>query len=105
MIAIEYAISSILMMITIIGIPFGLQTMKLAAVALWPFGTDITSDGWPSVSCRNNECDMVVSRWSWHRIDSSWMGIAILHNNHRNTFRTSAFQTNEARLIPIRQND
>lgn len=45
MIAIEYAISSILMMITIIGIPFGLQTMKLATVALWPFGTDITSDG------------------------------------------------------------
>lgn len=47
-IALEYAISSILMMLTIIGIPFGLQTMKLAAVALWPFGTEITSDGWPS---------------------------------------------------------
>lgn len=48
MIAIEYAISSIAMMITIIGIPFGLQTMKLAAVALWPFGTDVTKSGWPS---------------------------------------------------------
>lgn len=48
MIAIEYAISSILMMITIMGIPFGVQTMKLAAVSIWPFGTDITSDGWPS---------------------------------------------------------
>lgn len=47
-IALEYAISSILMMLTIIGIPFGLQTMKLATVALWPFGTEITSDGWPS---------------------------------------------------------
>lgn len=48
MIAIEYAISSILMMITIIGIPFGIQTMKLAAVALWPFGSQISDDGWPS---------------------------------------------------------
>lgn len=48
MIAIEYAISSILMMVTIIGIPFGLQTMKLAAVAIWPFGTSIVSSGWPS---------------------------------------------------------
>lgn len=47
-IALEYAISSILMMLTIIGIPFGLQTIKLATVALWPFGTEITSDGWPS---------------------------------------------------------
>ncbi|MBD5307659.1 MAG: YccF domain-containing protein [Bacteroides sp.] len=48
MVAIEYAISSVLMMVTIVGIPFGLQTMKLAMVALWPFGTEISSDGWPS---------------------------------------------------------
>ena len=48
MIAIEYAFSSLLMMLTIIGIPFGIQTIKLAQVALWPFGTDISSDGWPS---------------------------------------------------------
>lgn len=46
--AVGYFISSLLMMATIIGIPFGLQTMKLAIVALWPFGTDIHSDGWPS---------------------------------------------------------
>lgn len=48
MIAIEYAISSLLMMVTIIGIPFGLQTMKLAALALWPFGTKIVDVKWPS---------------------------------------------------------
>ncbi len=48
MIAIEYAISSILMMLTVIGIPFGVQTMKLAAVALWPFGTAVAPAGWPS---------------------------------------------------------
>ena len=36
--AIQYFISSLLLMITIIGIPFGLQTMKLAGLALWPFG-------------------------------------------------------------------
>ena len=38
-IAIEYVIASFLLMITIIGIPFGLQTLKLAMLALWPFGT------------------------------------------------------------------
>lgn len=48
MIALEYAISSVLMMITIIGIPFGVQTMKLAQVSLWPFGTNVNSGGWPS---------------------------------------------------------
>ncbi len=47
-IAIEYAVSSLLLMLTIIGIPFGCQTMKLATVALWPFGTAISNNGWPS---------------------------------------------------------
>jgi uncharacterized membrane protein YccF (DUF307 family) len=37
-IAIEYVIASIVLMITIIGIPFGLQTLKLGMLALWPFG-------------------------------------------------------------------
>lgn len=48
MTAVEYAIASVGLMITIVGIPFGLQTLKLAMVALWPFGTDIVDDGWPS---------------------------------------------------------
>lgn len=40
-IAIEYVVASITLMLTIVGIPFGLQTLKLAAVALWPFGKQI----------------------------------------------------------------
>lgn len=48
MIAIEYAISSVLMMLTIIGIPFGIQSIKLAVLSLWPFGTNIRKDNWPS---------------------------------------------------------
>ena len=48
MIAIEYMVSSVAMMVTIVGIPFGLQTFKLAIVALWPFGADIQNDSWPS---------------------------------------------------------
>ena len=48
MIAVEYAISSVAMMITIVGIPFGLQTLKLAIVALWPFGTVVYDGTWPS---------------------------------------------------------
>ena len=40
-IALEYFIASIALMITIIGIPFGLQSLKLGLVAIWPFGTDV----------------------------------------------------------------
>ena len=43
--SIEYAISSLVLMITIIGIPFGLQTLKLALLALWPFGSKVTDNG------------------------------------------------------------
>lgn len=43
--AVEYLISSLLLMITIIGIPFGLQTLKLAMLALWPFGSKVTDNG------------------------------------------------------------
>jgi uncharacterized membrane protein YccF (DUF307 family) len=43
--AIEYVISSLALMITVVGIPFGLQTLKLARLALWPFGTNVTDSG------------------------------------------------------------
>ena len=39
-IALEYFISSIILIISIIGIPFGLQTLKLSMLALWPFGKE-----------------------------------------------------------------
>jgi len=36
--AIAYFISSFLLFFTIIGIPFGLQTMKIGMLVIWPFG-------------------------------------------------------------------
>lgn len=42
-IALEYFVSSILLFVTIVGIPFGLQTLKLGILALWPFGSEVRS--------------------------------------------------------------
>ena len=39
--AIEYFIAGLVLMITIIGIPFGLQSMKLGVLAIWPFGSKV----------------------------------------------------------------
>jgi len=39
-IAVQYFIGSLCLFITIIGIPFGLQTLKMASLAIWPFGRD-----------------------------------------------------------------
>lgn len=41
LIVLEYFVSSLLLMITIIGIPFGVQTLKMAGLALWPFGKEV----------------------------------------------------------------
>ena len=41
LIFLEYLIGGLLLCLTIIGIPFGLQTLKLAQMALWPFGKRI----------------------------------------------------------------
>lgn len=38
LICVEYIVSSLLLMITIVGIPFGFQTLKLSMLALCPLG-------------------------------------------------------------------
>jgi uncharacterized membrane protein YccF (DUF307 family) len=43
--AISYVIGGLLMCATIIGIPFGIQSFKLAGLALWPFGRTAVSTG------------------------------------------------------------
>ncbi len=54
--AVGYVIGGLVMMITIVGIPFGLQAFKLAGFALWPFGrqsspeTPASSPAW-ATSC------------------------------------------------------
>lgn len=42
-IALEYLVGGVLICLTIIGIPFGLQCFKLALLALFPFGREIVS--------------------------------------------------------------
>lgn len=47
-ISLYYAVVGLLFCITIVGIPFGLQLLKIAGFALWPFGRQIVpgpSDG------------------------------------------------------------
>jgi uncharacterized membrane protein YccF (DUF307 family) len=37
----EYVVGGLILCLTIVGIPFGLQVFKLATLALWPFGKTI----------------------------------------------------------------
>ncbi len=70
-IAIEYFIGSILLMITIVGIPFGIQTLKMAAMAIWPFGRDTR------VHSRASGCLYILMNILWLVCGGLW--IAITH--------------------------
>ena len=41
LLALSYAVSGVLLCITIIGIPFGIQSFKFVPLALFPFGKEI----------------------------------------------------------------
>ena len=43
-IALYYFMFGLLLCLTVVGIPFGLQLMKIAGFALWPFGHEVQAD-------------------------------------------------------------
>lgn len=69
--AVEYLISSLVLMITIIGIPFGIQTLKLSILSLWPFGREVrTTDS-------AGGCLSILMNIIWILIGGIW--IALTH--------------------------
>ena len=43
--ALGYAVAGLVICITIIGVPFGVQAFKISVLALWPFGRAIVDAG------------------------------------------------------------
>jgi uncharacterized membrane protein YccF (DUF307 family) len=70
-IAIEYFIGSLILMITIVGIPFGIQTLKMGSLSLWPFGRDTV------VHSRASGCLYIIMNILWLLCGGLW--IAITH--------------------------
>lgn len=66
-VAIEYFIASIGLMVTIIGIPFGIQTMKIGLFILWPFGSKVV-DSNNGFGCLN-----LVMNIIWIFIGGFWI--------------------------------
>jgi uncharacterized membrane protein YccF (DUF307 family) len=71
-IAVEYLIGSLVLMLTVIGIPFGIQTLKLASLSLWPFGRDTT------VHSRSSGCLYIIMNVLW--LISGGLVIALTHS-------------------------
>lgn len=69
-IAIEYFISSIILFVTIIGIPFGLQTLKLSGLALWPFGKETRFKE------KGTGCLSTIMNLIWILIGGIWISLS-----------------------------
>lgn len=61
-IALEYLIGGLLLCLTVIGIPFGMQCFKMAGLGLLPFGKDIQdAPGSSAIGCALNVFWLVVA--------------------------------------------
>ena len=70
--AVEYIASSLGMMVTIIGIPFGLQTLKLSLLALCPFGKRIET------TPEAGGCLSIIMNIIWILIGGIWISLTHL---------------------------
>ena len=64
--AVEYFVASVALMITVVGIPFGLQTLKLGQLMLWPFGSRVVKK--PTSGCLNTVMNVV-----WFFVGGIWI--------------------------------
>ena len=71
LVSLYYFIVGLLFCITIIGIPFGLQLIKLAGFALWPFGHEIQPD------TNDGGCLAIIMNGIWILVGG--VEIAMLH--------------------------
>lgn len=70
--AVEYIVASLGMMITIIGIPFGLQTFKLSLLALCPFGKEIQT------TPQAGGCLSIIMNILWILLGGIWISLSHL---------------------------
>lgn len=67
MIALEYILGGVTLMITIIGIPFGIQSVKLGVFSIWPFGHKIEKAE-DTVGCLNIAMNII-----WFFVAGFWI--------------------------------
>ena len=70
--AVEYVVASLGMMITIIGIPFGIQTLKISLLALCPFGKKIET------TPLAGGCLSIIMNILWILLGGIWISLSHL---------------------------
>ena len=70
--AVEYIVASVGMMVTIIGIPFGIQTLKIGILALCPFGKRVEA------SPQSGGCLSLIMNILWIVMGGIWISLTHL---------------------------
>jgi len=61
--AIAWFIAGLLLCVTIIGIPFGVQCLKIAGFVLWPFGRDVEIGNFGACGLIMNVLWIIILGW------------------------------------------
>lgn len=97
LLAASWAIIGLVLCITIVGIPLGIQAFKMAGLTLTPFGKTVEYGG---------GVGSVLINIIWFVLAGLWMAIgyvaAQLHHHHRYSVRHSVVQDGQAGLVAVR---
>lgn len=99
-----YVLGGLVLCLTIVGIPFGLQLFKIGVASLPPFGdANPRKPNRYRLPIHLHEYPMVIMRWRVGRSYPLGFRAAALHHNHRFAFWEAAFQTDGAGTYTIRE--
>ncbi len=99
--ALAYVVAGVLMCVTIIGIPFGIQAFKLAGYALWPFGRALAPTGRrPGLSLIGNVIWFILAGW-WLAIGHLVAGVALCLTIIGIPLGIASFKMAGAALVPF----
>ena len=100
--ALGYVIAGVIMCITIIGIPFGVQAFKLAGYALWPFGRTLVPSQSRSkpLSVIGNVLWFILAGW-WLALEHLVVGILLCLTIIGIPLGVACFKMAGAALVPF----
>lgn len=99
---IAYLAAGVLNCLTIIGIPFGIQSFKLAGYALWPFGRAVVElpDRDAALGCLANAIWIVLAGW-WIVILQVLLGLVLFLTIIGIPFGIMSFRMAVLALVPF----
>ena len=89
-----WAVAGLICCLTIVGIPFGIQCLKIAFFILWPFGKDVEIGKFGVGVCREPGLDTPVWLGTQRFTPGNWS--CPLPYNNRDPVRKAAFQVRKA---------